>query len=85
MAYTIMPGSHADFYILTYAGTLETDDLLVADELHLNEGRPIYLLIDTARMRDGLPDQFLETIMKSFVVHPNVAYMSVYITSRCFA
>jgi hypothetical protein len=81
MAYTIAPTPHADFYILTYTGTLETEDLLVADALHLNEGRAIYLLIDVSHMEEGLPDRFLETIMKSFVVHPNVAYMAVFITS----
>jgi hypothetical protein len=82
MAYAIKAGAYADMYILTYTGNLETEDLLVSNELHLNEGRPIYLLVDILNMNDGLPDRFLETIMQSYVTHPNLGCLAACMTSK---
>jgi hypothetical protein len=76
MAYSIAPGPHPDFYILTYTDLLASDELFIDDELHLNEGRQIYILADTSHMSSTLPDGFMEAVSKSFVVHPNIAHIA---------
>lgn len=81
MSYTITSGSHPDFYILTHFDELKYDDLFIDDELHLNENRPIYLLVDTSHMKNVLPDAFLEGITRSYVVNPNIAHLAVFIPS----
>ena len=72
---------HPDFYILTYTGALEVADLVVDDLLHLNEGRPIYLLVDISRMNNTLPDRYIEHIRKCFLVHPNLRYLAGFVSS----
>lgn len=82
MAYDIKAGAYANMYILTYTGLLENDDLLISNELHLGEGQPIYLLVDLRNMSDGLPDRFLETVVQSYVTHPNLAHLATCTNSR---
>lgn len=81
MAYTVTPGAHPDLYILTYTGDLGAEELLIENELHLNENRFIYILADVSGMNNGLPDGFLETVQRSFVLHPHTAHIAVYVTS----
>jgi hypothetical protein len=76
MPYSIAPGPHPDFYILTYTEQLAYEELLIDDKLHLNEGRLIYVLADTSHMSSTLPDGFMEAISKSFVVHENIGHIA---------
>jgi hypothetical protein len=81
MPCSVTQGSHPDFYILTYTGQLQTKDLQVDDDVHLNEGRKIYLLVDISRMEHRLPDRYVEHIMKCFLVHPNLRFLAGFVSS----
>ena len=81
MAFNISPGSHPDFYILSIIGDLTYEDLLIVDDLHLNEKRLIYVLVNKAEMSNKLPDRFVEMLPQSFVVHPNIAHIACYAPS----
>jgi hypothetical protein len=79
--YSVAPGNHPNVYVLTYSENLAAEELLIDDELHLNEGRDIYLLVDLSSMNNGLPEGFLDAVQRSFVVHPHTAHIAVYTTS----
>lgn len=81
MAFTITAGSHPDFYILNIIGDLTNEDMVIMDDLHLNEGRVIYILVNKAEMSNKLPDDFVERLPMSFVVHPNVGHIACYAPS----
>lgn len=79
--HTVTHDAHCDLAILTYTGDLEAAELPIDDELRLNAGHKVYILVDVSGMNNGLPDGFLETIQRSFVIHPNIGHIAVYITS----
>lgn len=81
MAFTITAGSHPDFYILNIIGDLTNEDMVIMDDLHLNEDRIIYILVNKAEMSNKLPDDFVELLPTSFVVHPNIGHIACYAPS----
>jgi hypothetical protein len=81
MSHTVTSSPHPDFYVLTHFDDLQYDELFLDEELHLNEGRSIYILADTSRMNNVLPDGFLDAVTKSYVINPNMAHLAVYIPS----
>lgn len=78
MAHTIEKTQYDNIVILRIQGDLEKDDLLSDDELGLNEGKPMYVLVDVSEMDIGLPGNFMEGERKSFAVNPNVKHIAVY-------
>ena len=81
MTFTVNAGSHPDFYILSIIGDLKNEDLYIMDDLHLNESRVIYVLVNKAEMNPRLPDGFVEALPRSFVVHPNIGHIACYAPS----
>ncbi len=78
MAHTIEKTQYDNIVILRIQGDLEKDDLLSDDELGLNQGKPMYVLVDVSEMDIGLPGNFMEGERKSFAVNPNVKHIAVY-------
>lgn len=82
MTFTVVnSGSYPDFYILNIIGDLKNEDLYIMDDLHLNENRMIYVLVNKAAMSPRLPEGFVEALPRSFVVHPNIGHIACYAPS----
>lgn len=77
----LTPGPYPHFYILAYRDELMYEELFLDEPLHLNEGHPVYILIDTSAMYNRLPENFMQGIVRSFIINPNIAAMAVYIPS----
>jgi hypothetical protein len=81
MAYVVSPGPHPNIALMRIWGDLQHEDMKPNNELGLNEGRPIYILLDVSEMNVGLPDGFLDGARNSFFIHPNMAHMALFSTS----
>lgn len=78
MAHEVMQGPHPFLKIIRLYGDVEHEDLTCADEVGLNEGHPIYLLTNAAKINVGLPEKFLDTIRHSMLSNPNLAHDAVF-------
>jgi hypothetical protein len=81
MTFNVTSGSHPDFYILSIIGDLKNEYLFIMDDLHLNENRLIYVLVNKAEMSNRLPEGFVEALPTSFLVHPNIGHVACYAPS----
>jgi hypothetical protein len=81
MAHEILPGPTANILLMRLYGELTKDDLLCDDELHLNEGQPMYVLVDASDMDIGLPAGFMDGKRESFFLNPNLQHVALYTTS----
>lgn len=78
MAHTVEKTEHDNLVILHIQGDLEKPDLLCDEELGLNRGVPMYILVDVSEMDIGLPGNFMEGERQSFAVNPNARHIAVY-------
>jgi hypothetical protein len=62
-------------------GELTKDDLLCDNELDLNEGQAMFVLVDVSEMDIGLPAGFMDGKRESFFMNPNLHHVSLYTTS----
>jgi hypothetical protein len=81
MAHTISPGPHPNITTIRIYDELQRDDLTCTDELGLNEGRPLYILVDVSEMDRGLPAGFLDGERQGFFLHPNTAHIALFTNS----
>jgi hypothetical protein len=78
MAHQISPGPHPNIALMRIWGDLQHVDMNPVDGLGLNEGKPVYVLLDVSEMHLGLPDGFLDGARNSYFVHPNMVHMAFY-------
>lgn len=81
MAHVIETGPEANIRLLHLQGELLKEDLLCDDELGLNSGEPMYVLVDASEMDIGLPAGFMDGKRESFFMNPNLRHVAVYSTS----
>ena len=81
MAHTITPGTHPNIKVMELEGELTHADMTADEALGLNEGKPVYVLLDASKISVGLPPDFLDGARKSYFVHPNLAHMALYVSS----
>lgn len=62
-------------------GELLKEDLLCDDELGLNDGQPVLVLVDASEMDIGLPAGFMDGKRESFFMNPNLQHVALYTTS----
>ena len=80
MPFEILVSPHPSIVKIHYFGDLEANDIISnVRQLNMEEGKPIYLLVDAGDMHPGLPDHFLEAARKSIINHPDVRHMAVYV------
>lgn len=82
MAHHITVGPRPNIKICTITESLNHDDMTCEDDLGLNEGTPLYVLLDVSAMNLGLPEQFLDGAKHSFFIHPNLVHMAMYTDSN---
>src|SRR3990172_2069411 len=85
MPHEISPGPHPNIVIQRIYDELTHDDMATDDELGLDKGRLLYVLLDVSKMDVSLPDRFLDGAKNSFFVHPNLRHMALYTTSNMLA
>jgi hypothetical protein len=81
MAHQITPGPNANIKICTITESLNHDDMTCEADLGLNDGMPLYVLLDVSQMDVGLPPNFLDGAKHSFFLHPNLIHMAMYTKS----
>jgi hypothetical protein len=81
MAYEILPGPHPDIRVMKVMDDLTYEAMTADEELGLNQGRPMWVLLDVSQMNAGLPEDFLSGARHSYFVNPNLAHLSLYIKS----
>jgi hypothetical protein len=82
IAHQITPGPQSDIVICSIQGELTYDDMTCVEELGLNEGRPVYILLDVTKMEGGLPPDFLDGARKSWFTHENTAHLALFADSH---
>ncbi|MBZ0288539.1 MAG: hypothetical protein K8I30_13060 [Anaerolineae bacterium] len=81
MAHEIQAGPESNIRLMRLIGELLREDLMCDDELGLNSGERMYVLVDASEMDIGLPAGFMDGKRESFFMNPNLAHVAVYSTS----
>jgi hypothetical protein len=81
MVHTITAGPEPNIKIMRIVGDVTYETMAAVDELGLNEGQPIYILLDISKMSTSLPEDFLDGARNSFFIHPNMAHTAMYTQS----
>lgn len=82
MPHEILKGKHPDIVILRYFGDIETNDIITDPaELHLNEGRKIYLLADAGDLHPVVPENMWERVQASIIRHENIVHIAIFVKS----
>jgi hypothetical protein len=81
MAHEIEAGPESNIRLMRLQGELLKADLLCDDELDLNSGTPIFVLVDASEMDIGLPAGFMDGKRESFFMNPNLQHVALYSTS----
>jgi hypothetical protein len=81
MAHEIQPGPQSNILLLRLYGELTKEDLLCDDELGLNDGKTLFVLVDASDMDIGLPAGFMDGKRESFFLNPNLQHVALYTTS----
>lgn len=82
MPHVITQGPHPNIMVIDISGELAFEDMMAVEELGLDKGSAIYVLLDGSKMTVGLPEKFLENAQKSFFVHPNLGHMALFLESK---
>jgi hypothetical protein len=81
MAHEIMPGPNPNIMIMRLSNSLTFEDMTADEELGLNEGRPLYVLLDASNIDIALPDNFLSGARQSYFINDNLQHMALYVKS----
>ncbi|MEO8608281.1 MAG: hypothetical protein ABI690_10385 [Chloroflexota bacterium] len=81
MAHEIEAGPKPNIRLMHLRGELLKEDLLCDDELGLNAGTPVFVLVDASEMDIGLPAGFMDGKRESFFMNPNLQHVALYSTS----
>ncbi len=81
MAHEIEAGPEPNIRLMRLKGELLRSDLLCDDELGLNTGDPVFVLVDASEMDIGLPAGFMDGKRESFFMNPNLQHVALYSTS----
>jgi hypothetical protein len=82
MAHTIEPGPRPNIKIMRLSGELSSADMHADEALGLNEGVPVYVLLDGRQMALGLPEGFLDGAKNSYFTNPNLAFLAVVLNNE---
>ncbi|MBC8171819.1 MAG: hypothetical protein H7X77_09100 [Anaerolineae bacterium] len=82
MAHEITQGPRPNIKICKITESLTHADMTCEDDLGLNDGVPLYVLLDVSIMNVGLPENFLNGAKNSFFIHPNLVHMAMYTESN---
>lgn len=67
--------------LMAITGEVNYEDMTCDDELRLNEGRPMYVMLDASKMAVGLPQDFLDGARQSFFASENLVHLAIYLES----
>lgn len=81
MAHEIQAGPEPNIRLMRLIGELLKEDLLCDDELGLNDGHSMFVLVDASDMDIGLPAGFMDGKRESFFLNPNLQHVALYSTS----
>jgi len=81
MAHEIQPGPQPNIVLMRLYGELTKADLLCDEELGLNTGKNMLVLVDASEMDIGLPAGFMDGKRESFFMNPNLQHVALYTTS----
>ena len=81
MTHVIESGPEPNIRLMRLQGELLKADLLCDDELGLNTGTPVFVLVDASEMDIGLPAGFMDGKRESFFMNPNLQHVALYSTS----
>lgn len=85
MPHTVSQGAHPDIVVLHYFGDIETNDIITdPEELHLNDGRPKYLLVSVDEASPAVPPGMWERVHNSIISHPNIRHIAIAVQSGAF-
>jgi hypothetical protein len=82
MPHEVSTGKHPDIIVLRYYGDIESEDIITdPEELHLNDGRPKYLLADATEVHPVVPEGMWERVQHSIIGHNNLAHIAISVKS----
>jgi hypothetical protein len=81
MGHELIPGPRPEIMIIRAMGDVEYDDMVISDELGLNKGRQVYVLIDTRELSLSMPENFIEGARNSYYTHENLKHAAVLTSS----
>jgi hypothetical protein len=81
MSHEILPSPQPDITVMRIFSDLTNEAMEADEEMGLNAGRPVWVLLDVANMNVGLPDDFLTGVRRSFFINPNLMHLSIYVKS----
>ena len=81
MIHTITAGPFPNIKIMQIVDAVTAEAMAAVDELELNQGQPMYILLDISEMNTSLPEGFLDGARNSFFIHPNMAHTAMYTQS----
>lgn len=82
MPHEVSTGKHQDIVVLRYYGDIESDDIITnPEELHLNDGRPKYLLADAGEVHPVVPEGMWERVQHSIISHNNLVHIAICVKS----
>jgi hypothetical protein len=81
MAHEISAGPKPNIVIFRLIGDLTYADMTCDQELGLNDGHPLYILLDGAKANVGLPDGFLDGAKRSWFTNENLVHLALYLDS----
>jgi hypothetical protein len=85
MVHTISAGPFPNIKIMQIVDSVTYEAMAAVDELGLNQGQPMYILLDISQMTTSLPDDFLGGARNSFFIHPNMAHTAMFTQSTALA
>jgi hypothetical protein len=82
MPYEIEPGPIPNIVNLRLYGNITLEDMKLDEQLGLNNGTPMYLLMDASEMSLRLPKSFMNGATQSFFINRNLQHMALYTGSN---
>lgn len=85
MPHEVSIGQHPDIVVLRYFGAIETDDIITDPaEIHLDEGKPKYLLADATEVNPSVPEGMWERVHQSIISHDKLVHIAICVDSSIF-
>jgi hypothetical protein len=82
MPHEIEPGPHPNIVHLRMYGDITLEDMKLDEQLGLNSGIPMYILMDASAMSLRLPKSFMNGATRSFFINKNLRHMALYTGSN---
>lgn len=81
MAHEILPSPYPDIILMRFYRELEAEDIQQGKRIGIDNGKPIYIMVDVCDMAVMLPPNFLEHVRASIILDDNLGHIAVYTRS----